>query len=168
MKKFLFIVVAIVMLFYLSIKIFENYKDNNLLKNEAVVNVYFNIPEDEIDVYFDLEKGTFDKNKHAVVCSLEKNEGYMLDYYYNLPIFRTTDGINCKEEFSIEKHRRFNKNDVNSYSNMIVRLLNSSANSYTAEPSSATIAKKYEEININFGKINHIVVSKKGTSHYCN
>ena len=168
MKKFFFITVAIIILLYLSIKIFENYRENHLLNNEAVVNAYFNIPENEIDTYFNLEKGTFDKNKHIVVCSLEKSEGYMLNFYYNVPTYGTTDKINCNEEFSIEKHRRFNKNDINNYSNMIVRLLNFSVNGYHADSSNNTIAKKYEEININFGKINHLVVDHKGTSHYCN
>lgn len=72
MKKFFYFVLILIALLYISVKVFQNYKENNLLKNEAVVNVYFNLPEEEIDSYFDLEKGTFDKTKHTILCSFQK------------------------------------------------------------------------------------------------
>ncbi|UOX33291.1 hypothetical protein LXD69_14755 [Flavobacterium sediminilitoris] len=167
MKKFFYFVLILIALLYISVKVFQNYKENNLLKNEAVVNIYFNLPEEEIDSYFGLEKGTFDKTKHTILCSFQKQNNYLLDYYYNLSIYNGTDLINCDEKFSIEKHRRFKKYDINS-STMIVRLVNiRSSNNYSANISNSIIAKKEEYINIGFGKINNIILDKNGASHYC-
>lgn len=168
MKKIIIFIIAILVLLFLSDKVYKIYRQNYLLNSDAVVNVYFTVPEEDIDAYFNLEESTFNKDEHLVLCSLKKRDAYLLDYYHNLPIYSNLIAVDYNESFSLEKHLRFNKKDIGNYSTLIARLINKKfTNSYSANLSKSIVGQKFEKININFGKINHIVVDRNGTSPYC-
>lgn len=167
MKKLLFVVIVGFIILYIASKGFLLYKQHNLLNNEAVVTIYFNMDEKDIDAYFNLPKGTFDKNKNYIYCSLKRDNSSLLDEYCNLRIVRGNDkNINCEEEFSNEKHLRFNKNEIGNYKTLYIRL-STNPNSITSSSSYADIATKTENIDFQFGKINNFIISKDGIENYC-
>lgn len=114
MKNFLYTILTIVILLYLSSKIYKFYHQNYLLDTEAVVNIYPNLPDDKVDEFFLLPKGTFDSEKHSIIFSFIKADAYLLDYYYNLPVYNYSSlkNVDCNESFSKEKHYRFARNEI--------------------------------------------------------
>ena len=167
MKKFLYFIAIIIILIYLTSKGYQNYKSNYLSNNEAVVNIYFKIDENEIDNYFKLPKGTYDKNKHFIYCSLKAENRISSNDYYNLPLFRFSNNkINCGEEFSVENHIRLRKEDISNYKTLYVRL-STDSNSITNESSTKEVASKIENIDFKFGKINNFILLSEGIVNAC-
>lgn len=156
---------------YTSSRVFQFYHSNYLLDNEAVVNIYPNLPNDEMDEYFGIPKGTFNSQNHFIVYSFGKSDGYLLDYYYNLPVYNYNNlkNLDCNETFSKEKHNRFEKNEIIDNAMLYVRMLNkkNSNNFYTDNLSKSIVAVKIVNINFQYGKINNIIIDKNGVSEHC-
>lgn len=170
MKKILYTILTITILLYLSVNLFQIYQSNHLLNNEAVVNIYPNLPDEKVDEFFLLPKGTFDRKKHYIIYSFVKSDNYELNYYYNLPVYNYSnlENLNCKENFSKEKHYRFAKNEIINNSILYARLSNIQSNGFHREKNSKSIlAVRMLALNIIFGKINSIVVDTEGASLYC-
>ncbi|UUF13881.1 MULTISPECIES: hypothetical protein [Flavobacterium] len=67
MKKFLSTILIILGLLFISRHVYKFYHENYLLDTEAVVNIYPNIPDEKVDDFFGLTKGTFDSKKHRIL-----------------------------------------------------------------------------------------------------
>ena len=154
----------------MSVNIFQFYNAHYLLDTEAVVNIYPNLPDEKVDKFFLLPEGTFDTKKHTIIYSFIKSDAYLLDYYYNLPIYNysSLENLDCKEEFSKEKHYRFNRNEIVDDGILYVRLSTDKSGGFNkAKDSKSTIAIRMLAVNFTFGKINSIIVNSDGAIRYC-
>ncbi|MTH18226.1 hypothetical protein [Flavobacterium sp. LC2016-01] len=170
MKKFLTVILAIIVFLYFSVQLFNIYHENHLLDNEAVLNIYPNLPDDKVDEFFLLPKGTYDSKKHSIIYSFIKADNYQLDYYYNLPEYNYDNlkNINCNESFSKEKHVRFQRNEIIDDGILYVRLLNHKQNGFDrGNDSRSTLAIRKLAISFTFGKINSTLVNSDGAIRYC-
>jgi len=169
LKKFLISILIVVALVYLSGKFYNIYHDNNLLETETVVNIYPNLPDHKVDEFFNLPKGTFDSKKHQILYSFVKSDGYLLDYYLNLPIYnyQNRNNINCEESYSNEKHSRISRNEIVDDGMLYVRLSSDLRAGTSKAKSQSNLAIKTLPISFTFGKINSVIVNEKGTIRYC-
>ena len=155
---------------FLSRHIYKFYHENYLLETEAVVNIYPNIPDEKVDEFFGLTKGTFDKEKHQILFSFVKSDGSPLNYYLNLSVYNYNDlkTLNCEEYYSREKHFRFSRKEIVDNGMVYVRLTNDLHNFNVGESSKSIIAVKAVPISFTFGKINSIIINSERTIRYCN
>ncbi len=167
MRKFLLAVLGFFVFIVTVNNLFKLYKEHNLLSTEAVINFYFKIPDEHIDSFFNLPKGTYNKNEHAIVCSFQKSSTYGHGAFHNFPIKIDVNTIDCKESFSIEKHKRFNISNIQDYNNLYIRLINIKNPSILSSEYSSSIAFRKKEIVFKLGKINNFIIDFNTVDNYC-
>ncbi|KOP39280.1 hypothetical protein DBB36_12685 [Flavobacterium sp. WLB] len=170
MKKFLSTILIILGLLFISRHVYKFYHENYLLDTEAVVNIYPNIPDEKVDDFFGLTKGTFDSKKHRILFSFVKSDGYSLNYYLNLPVYdyNSLKTLDCEEYYSREKHSRFSRKEIVDNGMVYVRLTSDLHNFNVGESSKSIIAVRAVPISFTFGKINSIIINSERAIRYCN
>lgn len=134
------------------------------------MNIYPHIPDERVDEFFDLPKGTFDSKKHSITFSFRKFPGDQLDYYYNLPIRNYNDLkiLDCNESFSRSKHQRFSRNEIIEDGYLYVRLINNKYQNFTApRKSNSILATRVVPIQITYGKINNFIITNNNVIKNC-
>lgn len=168
MKRIIIITLLTVSLFWIAIKLFMFYESNNILGNQAVFKIYLNIDENEIDNFFDIKKGTYDKNKHQIFCKLPVDEGGYKPS--GIHINFGTENINCNKEFEKGQNIKYDNADLNGNIFTLILLDNNAAPpEFTSGLlyQNQVISSKSFQINFSKGKINNLVISNEGAYDYC-
>lgn len=168
MKKTLIIILILIGVFISVIKIFQIYNAKNILKNQAVFEIYLDIPKSNIDEYFGLEKGVFNKDIHSIVCILPVEPGDVKPRSQTVKF--NAAGIDCDEVYDSKKHVKY-ESGLNNNSFELVIVNNYYPGKFNVDSGlirNSIIASKKISFHYNKGKINHIVISDKGAIDYCN
>lgn len=167
MKKFLIVCIGIVVIIYSTLRLFGNYNSNSVLYNQASFEMYMDTNSFNIDTYFSLEKGTFDNEKHIVVCKFPVEiGGFKLAYSL---LNTDLSNVDCNEKYQKEKHNIFEPYELKG-SNFELVIVNKFTNLITLNTpigESKIIAKKVEYCPYKKGEVNRIVLSKNGLTRYC-
>jgi hypothetical protein len=168
MKKF-FIVIGIIFLLFVVLRMCSNYSLSTILSNEAAFKVYLDIDERDFDSYFRLEKGTYDPNKHRVICQLPVSvdlfEPKCQDVY-------PASSIHCGEVFEKAKYRKYAHFELKDTNFKLLLVENIAGTAASFDPDHSLYSRKIvasHEIPIKYsrGKINHIVIGDGEAYEYC-
>ncbi len=166
MKKFFVILIGIISLLLIASRI-GHYLDKKVISSKQVVfKIHLDIDREEVDDFFHLTEGTYDKEKMRIICIIPASEHYRP--FYNSVYFRSN--IDCDEEYIKEKHRKYEPYELNN--NMIFELiltkdLHTTPAMIYKEWGNEVIARFPFRYDYKKGKINQIVISKNGVSDYC-
>ena len=169
-NKALLTICIIIAVLYISFRIFRIYESNNIMSNQAVFEVYSDLKDDEIDAYFGLEPGTYDKEKYEIVCRLPVNcEGFK-------PSFRGLNydlsSIDCGEEYDPSKHIKYDNTELTETGFELYVKLRFGIPLELLDPGTILVDSKVLVTKPIFftykrGKINRIVITKDITYNYC-
>lgn len=171
MKKILLAILIIVALVFLSDKIYKIYSRSNVNSHESVVLLNSHLQSDKIDSFFNLEEGTFNPTENNIVFSLPKKNGHLLDYYINLPVKNigkqmSNFGFECDIDYENVRPYGFYDYEIDNI-NIVVRIIEKTANVAKHLNSSQIIAQKYLGGNFHPGQITILDVTKNGISNHC-
>ncbi len=171
MKKIIIILITIIALIYVSDKVYQTYSRNYVNAHESIILINNQLLENEIDDFFNLNKGTYDPEKHKIIYSLVRKDGYLLDAYINLPVKNKTrisnsNGFDCDIEYQQIRAYRFYKNEITNL-NIIARLVSINVDVIKSLDSKQSIAKKHLRAKYDFGKINILDINKNGFTNHC-
>lgn len=178
MKRIFYIVVIALIIFWITIRIFGFYEKGNILSNEAAFDIHLNTDSLDVDKYFDLPAGTFNKDKHVILCKLPVNtstSGFKPDY---LEVKLGTGNINCDAEYTAKSYVKFNNTELNKneskllivkkYAGQIVKKQSQTLRFFNENLNSSNIiAEKETTIEYKKGKINHLVISLLNSYDFC-
>jgi hypothetical protein len=139
--------------------------------HESIILINNQLALDEIDAFFGLEEGTFNPAEHKLIFSVPRKEGYMLEYYINLPVNNmhgqySTTAFACDIDYESVRHFGFYDYQVG-LKNIIIRIIEKNTNSTQQLNRPQVIAYKYLSGNYKFGEINILDISKNGISKPC-
>lgn len=167
MKKFLIGLLIVILSIWGIIRIFGYYNSRNILSNQAVFKVYTDLKENEIDTFFQVEKGTFDPQKHLIVCRLPVTTTGFKPSYLALQLNKT---VNCKEAFNKDIHVKYDNSELNN-TGIVLYLVNKNmplvALDSPGAAGSTVIASQGFSYEYKKGKINHIMISRQNVYNYC-
>ncbi|WP_179021924.1 hypothetical protein [Winogradskyella forsetii] len=167
MKKLLIAIIVIVILVFLSDKIYKVYSRSNVNSHESILLLNNQLSENEIDLFFNLEQGTYDSNEHKIVFSLLKKDGYLLDNYINLPVrIQSSTEFDCNLEYDKARPYGFYDYEIMS-KNIIARIITKNASAIKQLNSKEIISEKRLGGNYGFGKLNILDINKNGLSKHC-
>jgi hypothetical protein len=171
MKKTLLFIGILLAIVWLSVRIFMEYKATHLMSDGAVFNTYIDISPEEVDDYFGLEEGTFDPEKHRIICRLpvevesyEKPQCSAVNFSIQTP--------DCSQEFNNHAHIQYDTAELkgNTFKLMIIRDRSTPLmliNFDMAIFSHSVKASKEIVFDYKRGRINNIVFSAGGAVDYC-
>ncbi|MNU89112.1 hypothetical protein D3C71_789430 [compost metagenome] len=166
MKKFLIGVLIVIVSIWVIIRIFGYYNSRNIMSNQVVFKVYTDLKEDEIDTFFHIEKGTFDPEKHRIICRLPvTTSGFKPSYQ----IVQFNQSVNCKEEFNPDIHVKYDNSELNN-TGVVLYLINKNMQVITLDSPAANstiIASQGFSYEYKKGRINHILISRQNVYNYC-
>ena len=166
-KKILVFIIGIFAILWITVRIFMLYNANNVLDSQVVFEIYMD-KSISIDDYFNLPKGTFDVNKHILVCKLpvytDRLKPEIAFIKKDLSI------IECSEKYRDGSHIKYENYEIkgDSFEMMIVNMhtnLNSINTLLWNEKN--IVGKKIFTYNYDTGKINRLVFSKERIYEYC-
>lgn len=165
MKKIILVCIVFIGLYFLSTATYNLYKKNNLMKDEIAINIYFDIPNEEIDDFFSLDKGTYKSYEDVIFCSIPRSTetSNSSNSKINIYLEKEFDSINCLSKFNPQKDTKLNRKEFLTYSTITLSLYKRDL-----QYNSVLIKKKHIPINLTFGKLNNILLNKNGTINYCN
>lgn len=168
MKSISVVIVLIVVLLFVSDKIYQYYSRHFINAHESIVLINNGLSHTDIDTFFNLKKGTFNTEKYKVVFSLERKNASKLAYYINLPTKNSSDILDSKEfdcqmEYKLLRHFGFYDYELGNI-NIIARVITKESNPIKQLNSKNILSKKYLDLTFNYGSIhvfdinlNHIV-----------
>ena len=166
-KKILLFIIGIFAILWITVRIFMLYNANNVLDRQVVFEIYMD-ESINIDDYFNLPKGTFDVNKHILVCKLPVYTDRLKPEF---GIKNDLSSIDCRTKYRDGSHIKYENYELkgDSFEMMIVNMytnLNSINTLLWNEKN--IIGKKVFTYNYETGKINRLVFSKDRIYEYCN
>ena len=168
MKKILLVISVFIILILLLLRGFMDFNASSILYNEAVFILYSDLEDQDVDQFFDLYPGTYNKDLHVVICKLPVEvEGFKEGYVY---LNNDLSTIDCTEPYNEEKHVKYKSYELKSsaFKFLLVKKSNRSlmlfseslhSNSILAEKTHWRVYKK--------GNINHFVVTNTGLNNTC-
>lgn len=156
------------------------YKSNYVLSSEFGIAVILQLPDHEVDDFFKLSKGTYNKNDYRIVASMRYNQSYnrldrhcdYIDLNRRIGIYNYQEALECTDE---KNHRDFQliKNDEVGLKNQIVlrliprtkNYINSCGPNYSQSSIKEKI--KYLKVRIFSGKNNILLLTKDGVTNLC-
>lgn len=172
LRRIIIGIITIIALLYLADMIWKAYSRSNVNSHEAVVLINNHLTSDDIDFFFNLEKGTFNPSEHMIVFSLLKKEQYALSHYTNLPVRNKYSSYNniefdCDVEYESVRGYGFYNYELGNY-NIIARIIDRNADVRRNLSRDQIITEKYLGIIYQFGKINILDINKNGITKRCN
>ncbi len=164
LKRIIIIVISIIAVFLFIVKIFNNYRQNNILSNEAVFEIY--IDKNQIKDIFSLDQEQLDNvQNYSITCKIPVNTNGTFSQYVGVS---ENLNINCDEEFESGKYIRYTSYQLENSNHFELFLINS-PNSYFDErfDQSKIIGKLPFEFSYEKGKINRIIITKDKIYDYC-
>lgn len=167
MRKVLGIIIGIIAILWIGLRIFGNYNSNNLLSNEASFEVFVDTRSFDVDRYFQLSEGTFEKEEYNLICKLPVEVQEFKANYVNV---RTDiENIDCNAKFEKGKYTQYEPYELKgSYFELI--LVNKNANLMALDSplgENLIIAKRILSYDYSKGKVNRLIVSESGLYEYC-
>lgn len=168
MKKILLVISTFIVLILLVLRGLMDFNGSSILYNEAVFVLYSDLEDQDVDPFFDLYPGTYNKDLHVVICKLPVEvEGFKDGYTYLNDNLGTID---CTAAYNEEKHVKYKSYELkpSAFKFLLIKKSNRSlmlfseslhSNSILAEKTYWNIYKK--------GSINHLVVTRTGLNDYC-
>lgn len=172
MKKILLVLLSVILLVFIADRIYQYYSRNFVNSHESIVLINNVLNDTDVDAFFKLKKGTYNPNKHKVVFSLEREDGYQLEHYINLPVKKITGVLNAKMFDCSMKYQSLRSYGFYDYElgnrNIIARVLTKESNPVKLLNANKTISKKYLRVNFKFGRINVFDVGVNMVVNHCN
>jgi hypothetical protein len=171
MKKFFLIFLAIIVLLFLGLTIFNRYNATHVMDNQAVFNVYLRMSPQEVDHYFGKKDGFYDENKHDIICELPvKSSGFKGNSTTLYP--STSIQINCDESYDELKHNKYDNTEFlgNRFVVYLVRKLGAPAfmfDSNRAVFQKSIVGARHFTLKYKRGAINNIVITPDSSFLYC-
>ncbi len=165
MNKFLIGLVIVIVGIWAAIRIFGYYNSRNILSNQAVFRVYTDLEQDEIDTFFHIEKGTFDPQRHAIVCRLPVNTSGFKSSYLVLPFNKT---VHCGETFNKDIHVKYDNAELNN-TGLVLYIVNKNMPivALDSPAKNTVVASRGFSYEYKKGRINHIMISRQNVYNYC-
>ncbi|RZJ66017.1 MAG: hypothetical protein EOO50_11435 [Flavobacterium sp.] len=168
MKKGLIILFTIAGLLWLSLRIFSRAQHTSIMSNEAAFDIRINPDRLNINTYFDLPDGTFDAQKHVIICKLPVEvDGFKPGYQV---VKFGTDGIDCNEAYKPGSYVKYNATELkNEYSKFLL-VKNSGMNLSMFDENlgaSQILGEQHVLLEYKKGKVNHLVFSLYGVEDFC-
>lgn len=168
-KKIIIGIISAVALLYLTDFIWKAYSASHVNSHEAIILINNQLTPEDIDSFFDIEKGTFNPMEHMIIFSLEKKNGSQLDSYINLPIrnkYNSYNNIEFDVDYeSVSGYGFYNYQIGNK--DIIARIIEKNSDVVGRLQQNKIIAKKYLDANYQFGKINVLDINSNGFSKHC-
>jgi hypothetical protein len=175
------IVIGVLAILWLTVRIimliFGNYQKGNVLSNEAVFDIYLNTDSLDIDAYFGIPEGTFNRDEHVILCNLPVNTSSIKSNYLDVKL--GIDSINCNEKYTANSYVKYyntelNKNEsrlliVKKYIGQIEKKKRQTLRQISSERfyRESIIAEKEIDLKYEKKKINRLVISYNGVYEYC-
>ncbi len=170
MKKLVKFIIIAAAGIYLAFQIFKYYNSTHILGNQAVFNIYLDTTKNNIDSFFGLKKGTFDKKKDVLICQLPVNVG---GFKAKCAIVNfNINGVDCNRTYDNMVDTKYDNSELNGYYFKFLIIKNSgfSATLFDADSPmtwNSIIASKVITTNYRRGKIDNIVISGDSVYDYC-
>jgi hypothetical protein len=167
MKKILGIIIGIIVLLGIGLRIFGKYNSNNILSSEASFEVFINNSTLDIDNYFQLPKGTIEKEQYSLICKLPVEvQGFKRSY---VPVRTDIENIDCNAKFEKEKYIQYEPFELKGTDFELI-LVRKNANLMTLNSplgEKIIFAKKILSYDYSKGKVNRLIISESGLNEYC-
>lgn len=171
MKKFLTIIAILAVIFFIILQVFMWYNKNNIMSNQAVFKIYLDVKDEDMDEYFGVEKGTYNKDKHMIVCDLPVNAAAFKPH--SQIVNRNIGEISCDEKYNPEMHDKYDQTELTDGGSMTLIILDNSSSVPVQMVNenlggASIVAKRQVYFDYGKGMINHIVLAKDKIYDYCN
>lgn len=146
------------------VKIFNSYRQNNILSNEAVFEIY--IDKSQIKEIFSLNQEQLkDIEKYSITCKIPVKTNGVFSQYVGVS---ENLNINCDDKYESGKYIRYASYQLEN-SNHFELLLIKNSNSYFDErfDQNKIISKVPFEYNYRKGEINRILITTDEINDYC-
>jgi len=163
-----FFIIAIAAV-YLSVQGFKYYNSTHILSDQAAFEVYLNISENNIDGFFGLKKGTFDKKKQSIICQLPVTaDGYIVK---SVAVRSDMNHIDCNRTYNSEVDTKYDNSQLygNNFRLFIIKG-SFPAGLFDADlpiTRGLIIVEKDVTATYSRGKINNIVITADSAYNYC-
>lgn len=168
MKKTMMVIVSLVAILLVILRGFEFFNAKGILKNEAVFELYLDLNHQEIEAVFNLKPDSYNPEKHQIICKLPVEvEGIKSGYRL---VENKVSLINCKEKYNKKKHIKYSPYELKEGGAKLILMQKTSHSlALFSEKLSANYILAARPIYIQYkkGKINHLVISKKGINLFC-
>lgn len=170
MKKVLIGVVVLAAVFFVVLQIFTWYNANNLMSNQTVFKIYMDVKDEEMDEYFGVKKGTYDKNNHMIVCNLPVQPAPFKQYQQVVDF--DLSGIDCDEKYTKGDYIKYDEAELNDDQNATLFIINKNNSQPIGmidnQLNSGIVASRQVHLDYQMATINHIVLAKDKVYEYCN
>lgn len=170
MKKVLIGIVVLAAVFFVILQIFTWYNANNLMSNQTVFKVYIDVKDEDMDEYFGVEKGTYDKDNHTIVCNLPVQPAPFKQYQQIVDF--DLSGIDCDEKYTKGDYIKYDETELNDDQNATLFIINKNNSQPVGmtdnQMNSGIVASRQVHLDYQMATINHIVLAKDRVYEYCN
>lgn len=163
MKVFFKALLAIIALIIIAFKIFVSYNSDNVLYNEASFEIFLDSKTFDPESYFNLPEGTYDPEKHIVVCKLPVNPEPARPGF--IKVRTDLENLDCNSKAEIQYQPYELNGPV-----FEIMLVNKFTNLYTLGlpiSKGRILARKSIVYGYHKGEINRLLVSENGFIPYC-
>lgn len=169
MKKILGILVAIVTLLCIALIVFKRANGTSVMSNQASFEIYFDTNGLSVDRFFNLPEGSFDPEKHIIICKLPVDvQGFKAK---NAIVRQDLSNIDCNAEYTEGRDVKYDATELNNsyFEFLAVNKHGRNLQMFDERMGAASIlAKRPMPMSFSKGKINRLVVSKSGVYEFCN
>ena len=173
MKKVLIGIVALAAVFFVILQIFTWYNGNNIMSNQAVFKIYMDVKDEDMDEYFGVEKGTYDKENHMIVCNLPVQPAPFKQYQQVVDF--DINSIDCNEKYVKGDYVKYDKTELTDDQNATLFIINKNysrpvgmTDNQLEGKNSGVVASRQVHLDYQMAAINHIVLAKDRVYEYCN
>ena len=168
MKAFILIILALGGVFLFILNRFSSYEVDNIMYNQAVFELYFDVQKDELEDYFSLPTGTLDSGDYKVICKLPVEPKPFNPQFVELNPLHPM--INCNEQYDEDKHVKFEPYELKGVGSKVYLLKDyfRSISMFSEKLSSKNIVRtKSILLDYKKGELNKLVIAKDGVYDYC-
>ncbi|MFC7772387.1 hypothetical protein [Flavobacterium sp. GCM10027622] len=169
MKNFFLTLLLLSALLWLGLRYYNHLNSITLFSNQAVFEINLAINENEVDAFFGLPSGTFDKNKHSIICKLPVTVPS-----FTKPMNKIVSlgpiNMNCNEKYDNKIHTKYDNAELNDNNAVLMIVGNTGLieiTDFDLPIAGKVYATKVIHLDYKRGKINHFIISKDGISDYC-
>ncbi|KXH85218.1 hypothetical protein [Chryseobacterium kwangjuense] len=173
MKKIILGIVALAAVLFVVLQIFTWYNGNNIMSNQTVFKIYMDVKDEDMDEYFGVEKGTYDKENHMIVCNLPVQPAPFKQYQQVVDF--NISSIDCNEKYTKGNYVKYDQTELNDDQNATLYIINKNyspsagpIDSQLEGKGAGTVASRQVHLEYQMGTINHIVLAKDKVYEYCN
>jgi len=173
MKKVLIGIIGLAVAFFIILQIFTWFNANHILSNQTVLKIYMDVKAEDMDEYFGLEKGTYDKNNHMIVCNLPVQPAPFKQYQQVIDF--DLNSIKCDEKYTKGDYIKYDETELNDDQNATLLIINKNysqpvgpIDSQLQGESKNIVASRQVHLDYQMATINHIVLAKDKVYEYCN